>query len=141
MPEQITKAWKCKFCSRCFVNKGVAINHETACKRNPERQHCATCVHGIMLKNERKLKEPLTVESYIPGYEECAVTYCGPWCAFHEQPMSEKPYFIECETDDNPYYEERPIPGTCFNYKYKGRFGWTPEDEYGGQYGKAEDHV
>lgn len=46
MPEQITKAWKCKFCSRCFVNKGVATNHESACKKNPARQHCATCVHG-----------------------------------------------------------------------------------------------
>lgn len=141
MPEQITKAWKCKFCSRCFVNKGVAINHEAACKKNPERRHCATCVHGIMLKDARKLKESLTVESYIPGYEERAETYCGPWCAFHEQPMSKSPYFIECETDDNPYYEERPMPGTCFNYEYKGHFGWTPEDEYGGKHGKAEDHV
>ena len=25
MPELITKAWKCSFCSRCFVNKGVAV--------------------------------------------------------------------------------------------------------------------
>lgn len=128
MPDLITKAWKCSFCNRCFMNKGVAYSHEIACKRNPERRHCATCIHGIMLDNERNLKEPLSIESYIPGFKEKIETYCGPWCAFHEQPMSGKPYFIECETDE--YYGCRPIPSSCFHYEYKGHFGWTPEKEY-----------
>ena len=134
MPELITKAWKCSYCSRCFVNKGVATNHESACKRNPERQHCATCIYGIELREPRELKETLTIETYFCGIgsniQREPQTYCGPWCAYHEAPMTERPYYIECDTDDNPYYEEQPMPGTCWNYKYKGRFGWTPEAEY-----------
>ena len=139
MPELITKAWKCSFCSRCFVNKGVAVNHESACKRNPERRHCATCVFGIRLDNPKKIIQPLTIESYMLGFGMEPDGYCGPWCAYHEKPIFEEPYFIECEIDDNPYYEERPIPGTCRNYKYKGYFGWTPEADYHPQEGSVQN--
>ncbi len=124
MPDLITKAWKCSFCSRCFMKKGTAVSHEAACKRNPERRHCATCVYGVMIGDYHDL----IGETVALDLER--IPYIGPWCAYHKQPMSEKPYYIECDTDDNPYYEEQPIPGTCWNYKYKGRFGWTPESEF-----------
>ena len=48
MPEKVD-AWKCAFCSRCYMKKCTAVIHENACKKNPDRHHCATCVHGIMV--------------------------------------------------------------------------------------------
>ena len=40
--------------------------------------------------------------------------YSGPYCAYHEKPMSEKPYFIECET----------------NGGLDTGFGWIPQIYY-----------
>lgn len=70
----------------------------------------------------------------------------GACCSFHNKPISERPYFIDCETVQlgqwakdveaglvssgvpcvNPYHEdyERPVPGTCEHYQYKGYAGW-----------------
>lgn len=123
MPEKVD-AWKCAFCSRCYMKKCTAVIHENACKKNPDRHHCATCVHGIMVDYH------VVVESQYP--EEHG--YGGPMCAYHEKPIRDMPYFQECDTTGGPYEDEYPMPGTCWNYEYKGRFGWTPEDEY------AKDH-
>lgn len=128
MPTE-TKAWKCNYCSRCYARKGTATVHENACKKNPERHHCATCVHGVLAQNVI-ITEPLTVESYMPGHEPEKHAYGGPICAYHMVPINEKPYFIECDTDEFFGQDEHPVPGTCWNYEYKGSFGWTPETEY-----------
>lgn len=134
MPNEVT-AWKCRFCHRCFGKKSSAEIHEAACNNNPKRCNCKTCVHGCT--GEIDVYQHLTVESYMPdmmgvnrypGDEK----YNGPYCAKSKKPMYEKPYYDECDLDDgcHGYREEMPVPGTCWNYEYKGFAKWTPQDEY-----------
>jgi hypothetical protein len=53
----------------------------------------------------------------------------GPFCDYHEKPIHEKPYFIDCETYTNYGFEDDPHnePGTCSYYEYKGKAEWTGE--------------
>jgi hypothetical protein len=141
------EAWQCDFCNKTSVSKGGLTNHERACKNNPARRNCITCVHGISI-DPVEIAKPLTVESYMPGWTDAPYIYAGPWCDHHNMPISEKPYFVECDVDDVGSYNddviaglraagidvtghsterERPVPGTCFHYGNKGYAGWTKE--------------
>ena len=107
MPIEI-KGYKCDYCHRCFGRKVNAVQHENSCKNSPSSRHCRTCVHGVW--------------AVIGGHE---YEEWGAFCDYHNKPIHEKPYYIECETQDNYGEREYPIPGTCHHYEYKGKPEWT----------------
>jgi hypothetical protein len=131
------KAWKCDFCPRCFTRKANAERHLSRCRMNPEMRNCKTCVYGC--------KDVVSMKPCPWDRDEPMDEY-GACCSYHGKPISEKPYYIDCETIDvggwaadvtaglrgsgidctNPYPRdyERPVPGTCEHYKYKGYAGW-----------------
>lgn len=124
------KAWKCNWCNRTSLNPANGRAHETSCKNNPARRHCITCTHGVTVR-DMDVAKPLTVQSYMPGADNEPYVYDGPWCDLHKAPMSEKPYFFDCEEDEydvfnGSYYEHvvRQCPGTCQGYEYKGCAKW-----------------
>lgn len=116
------KAFKCDFCSRCFGRINNARTHEAACKNNPARRQCITCIHGTM--------DAIHVERAHASSCFSYTYHSAPYCAHHNNtPIHEKPYFIECDSDDGGgWYEERPLPGTCHHYEYKGKPGWTKRE-------------
>jgi hypothetical protein len=126
MPNEV-KAYKCNWCSRCFAHLSHASIHEKACKNNPARRNCKTCIHGHY--------KP------IPCYPYDTTEQFGVYCAYHNVPMGDKPYFIECDerqacSPDEAYYYELdpddlsyPLPGTCHHYEYKGKAEWTRDEE------------
>lgn len=141
MPTKVD-AFKCDFCGRLLKTPHTAAWHEAACNKNPARRHCSTCVYGIFV-NEKPLEQPLTVESYFT--QSAPELYSGPYCAYHEKPMSEKPYFIECETNGGldtgfGWIPETPVPFTCCEYKTKGYSEWTSEEEYKKNGGEPNGH-
>lgn len=117
------KAFKCDWCSRCFTRRNNAETHEAACKNNPERRQCITCVHGTV--------DLVRVVREDDGYSRMEYSYhTPPYCAIHKEPIHKKPYFIDCDLGGGydtgfGWIEERPIPGTCEYYEYKGKPGWT----------------
>jgi hypothetical protein len=52
-----------------------------------------------------------------------------PYCDYHHLSIYDKPYNIECETATQYDGQEYPIPGTCWNYEYKGKREWTQKDD------------
>ena len=123
MPSEVS-AFKCDFCHRCFGRINNARIHEDACKNNPARRQCVTCIHGTV--------DAIHAESKHAGFDSISYTYnSAPYCAHHNNtPIHEKPYFIECDLGGGydtgfGWIEERPIPGTCEYYEYKGKPGWT----------------
>lgn len=101
--KQVT-AYKCDFCHRVFSRPVNAKQHEDCCKLNPIRCNCRTCINLIDMDVER--------EGYT-GKELC--------CKLTKTPLYDKPYFIECDEDDFcGYCAPAPMPGTCWNYEYKG---------------------
>ena len=112
------EAYKCDWCSRCFGRKCDVNRHEEACRNNPERHYCITCVHGVLdtsYKDTNFLDTPLESQ---PKY--------GPFCDYYGEYIHEKPYYIDCETNNTDGWgPEYNIPGTCENYEYKGKAGWT----------------
>lgn len=121
MPSEVS-AFKCDHCHRCFGRINNARIHEDACKNNPERRQCITCIHGTI--------DTIHAESNHTGFDSLSYTYhSAPYCAHHGKPITEKPYFIECDSDDGGgWYEERPLPSTCHHYEYKGKPGWTKRE-------------
>lgn len=60
-----------------------------------------------------------TIDPYIEGTFEPTKVY-GMICTHFNLPISERPYFVECEIEDDPFTEtEFPVPGTCFYYEQK----------------------
>ena len=119
MPHEIT-AWKCDFCHRCFVRKVDVINHEYACKYNPTRRMCFTCKH-FDLKGEfiRTLSEKeLEIQKEFWGDESTTRKFVAMKCNHFDMPISEKPYFIECDFSGYDW-ENIPTPGTCFWWEPK----------------------
>ena len=106
------QAYKCDFCPRCFARKVNAIQHEERCKNNPIMRSCKTCKHGV-LRAVRHIEELEILDAY---------------CKKQNMPISDKPYFDECDISCGPYGEEIPIPFTCENYEYKGKAEWTKEE-------------
>lgn len=120
MAEKVS-AYKCDWCHRCFGRLCDANRHETACSNNPARRHCKTCVHGIM-----------GLDHISTGLDGKEVEVRRPWCAKHDKPMHEKPYYIDCDYGGGfdtgfGYHDEFPLPGTCEYYEYKGKAEWTKE--------------
>lgn len=126
---KVVAAYQCDYCTRCFARKVNAIQHESACNANPERKNCKTCVHGCygLIETEKPMSSnyDCVLCRAIPDY-----TYFGPFCDYHNIAIFEKPYNIECDCSAYLYGdgEETPDPGTCWNYEYKGKCGWTRKD-------------
>ena len=117
MSKQIT-AFKCDWCSRCFGRLCDVNRHEPACKNNPARRHCKTCVHGV-----------LAIIGWRPDFDgNPVIEEIGPYCDHHDKPIHEKPYYIECEEQQDGWSPDRPLPGTCYYYEYKGKAEWTKEE-------------
>ena len=124
------QAYQCDFCTRCFARPSNATQHERSCQANPARRNCKTCVHGCIGTIDRK--EPVTWDydtrlcRDVPDY-----SFYGAYCDYHNVPIHEAPFNIECETAAphcNPNGDEIPVPGTCWEYKYKGKCGWTAKN-------------
>jgi hypothetical protein len=64
--------------------------------------------------------------SDIDGYP--TIEEYGPLCDHHDKPIHEKPYFIDCEVEQDGWGRDRTIPGTCEHYEYKGKAEWTIEE-------------
>jgi hypothetical protein len=120
---KMVEAWQCDFCNKTSAFKAALANHERACKNNPERRHCITCIHGVEIPMAEVFK-PLTIQSYMPDFDNTPDVYAGPWCDFHKMPIREKPYFVDCDWHDVPHDEGWPEPWTCEHYEYKGHAGW-----------------
>ena len=131
MPSEVS-AFKCDHCHRCFGRINNARIHEDACKNNPARRQCITCIHGTV--------DTIRVERKYTGFDSISYTYniytynSAPYCAYHDNtPIHEKPYLIDCETGGGfdtgvGWHDEFPFPGTCHNYEYKGKPGWTKRE-------------
>lgn len=116
MPIEV-KAYKCNWCHRCFGRKSSAVIHENACKNNPAKRQCITCVHGVINVG----KSEFSSWRFFTG---------APYCDVHNKPIHEKPYYIRCDTEESFVLESGqretyPVPGTCHHYKYKGNSEWT----------------
>jgi hypothetical protein len=117
MPKKV-EAWKCDWCHRCFGRLCDANRHEKACNINPLRRNCKTCVHGI-----------LAIVGWDSDYQgDPVIERYGAYCGYHNKPMSEKPYYIDCEEGQDEYYGDSKMPGTCDHYEYKGKAEWTIEE-------------
>ena len=127
--KQVT-AYKCDYCGRCFLRPCNAVQHESSCNANPARKNCKTCVHGCI--GIIKVEKPVTYNYDIRTCRDVPdYNFYGAYCDYHNIPIHEKPYDIECETSVpyyNPNSEETPDPGTCWNYEYKGKHGWTQKN-------------
>lgn len=116
MPTKV-EAYKCSFCGRLLKTEYWAKVHEATCRNNPEKRHCITCKHGVF-------------ECILPDlYGNGTVKY-GPYCAYFDKPISEEPYFLDCDimggvdTGFGPL-PENPMPYSCMHYENKGKAEWT----------------
>jgi hypothetical protein len=99
------KAYQCQFCKKISRTlQGIKL-HEEACRFNPEKNHCANCIHG-------KTKE---------GFPYCT---CHEDFIFDDDDKRNNTYFKECDTNYHYNGSESPIPYTCFNFESKGRHGF-----------------
>jgi hypothetical protein len=104
-------AYKCGYCHRCFGRKVNAMRHEESCGNNPTRRRCITCKHCSLELGEMKYPHFEGDE----GYQDTT-----PTCLINNIAVHDKAYEQECDTSDYYGCSERPSPGTCWNYKYKG---------------------
>ena len=65
------KAFKCDWCPRCFTRRNNAELHEAACKNNPKRRQCITCVHGTV--DELKIPTPRPWRLMISHHNDRAI--------------------------------------------------------------------
>ena len=110
MPHE-AKGFQCNFCKRMFGRRVDAANHENACKFNPARRSCYTCKHGEMMEFTEHIE-------FLGSSEE--LPYKSYGCKHFGKPMVEKPYYIDCDTDDDGIHPVRPRPGTCAFWEWKG---------------------
>jgi len=96
------KAYKCSWCNRCFLRPCNAAQHEARCLDNPATRACKTCRHSVLR----------TI--LIGDYE--LTTYC---CDVHDMPLSDNPYYAECDHTYSYGAPSQPIPFTCEHYKYR----------------------
>ena len=128
MPTKV-EAYRCDYCGRLLKTPHTAATHEAACNYNPAKRHCITCKHGI--------KAVCEIVPGIDGIPGSNVDVYGPYCGYHKKPISEKPYFIECDSKGGfdtgvGWYPEAPVPFSCFCYENKGKAEWTSIEEYNG---------
>lgn len=106
MPSKV-EAFKCDYCGKLLKLPHTAAVHEASCKNNPAKRHCITCIHGI---SACCATVPDWTDPDGPGTE-----VYGPYCGYHDKPISEKPYFIECDNGGGfdtglGWYPEFPLP-------------------------------
>lgn len=118
MPHETT-AWQCNFCHRCFSRKVDACNHEYTCKYNPTRRMCFTCKHFDKKGEFIRTLSPEAVEirKEFWGDESTTERYVAMKCNHFDVPMSEQPYFMECDFSGYEGREDKPTPGTCFYWE------------------------
>lgn len=122
------EAFKCEYCGKLLKFPRTAAVHEASCKNNPATRNCITCIHGIKA----------VIRYAQGGFEpngDAGIEVKGPYCGYHDKPIHEKPYFIDCDNGGGfntgvGYHPEFPIPYTCFHYENKGKAEWTPAEEY-----------
>lgn len=117
MPYEIT-AFQCNYCRKVSRTKAGILNHEASCKWNPARRSCHTCKHcnlNAEISSEMPPDEIAFFEAL--GATQTHYTYKTMLCKHFNKPVSEKPYFDDCDHYNVPEsYEEdmdRPMPGTC----------------------------
>ena len=108
---KLVQGYKCEYCHRVFGRPVDAHNHEICCPDNPKSKRCMTCKH-CSLELGRTIAPPFC------GAEEYQTT--EPTCLLNNITVHEKCYEEECETVDLYEGDYRSLPGTCFNYDYKG---------------------
>lgn len=115
MPTEV-KAYRCNWCKKISGTKRGILQHEERCHKNPLFNCCSNCKHATMK------------EDSIPDFW---FTVMNPFCSIHNlfiftEPKSERPYFIECNTEDRSYgmREEVPVPYTCHYFESKGKYGF-----------------
>lgn len=109
MPIEV-KAYKCNWCIKTMGRKVNAIQHEDNCTCNPASRHCKTCVYSY--------KKTVCIDGYNAEL---------PYCAYHDKPIHEEPYFIECDCAGGEYGDSYDVKFSCFYYKYKGFAGYQKE--------------
>lgn len=117
MPHEVN-GFQCNYCHRTFYRMVDAHNHERACKYNPERRSCFTCKHNAQRQVwcGTSYGEDIDVETDMPYWVKVW------WCDVRSKPISAKPYYDACETDnkDRDWNDhERPVPGTCWDWESK----------------------
>lgn len=108
MPHEI-KAFQCDYCHRAFARMVDAVNHENACRLNPELRYCCTCKYQTKKSEEMTDNLPFAIETTF-------VRACS-YCSHFEMDIHDKPYYENCEEDGRG----EPIPGTCT--------WWEPKEE------------
>jgi len=86
------EAWKCDYCSRVSRTKTGMMRHEAACKNNPEKRFCVTCIHGCIGVVGQ---EPFLYD------RDFSVDVHAPFCDYHNKPIFEKPYDRNMYTSRN----------------------------------------
>ena len=122
MPIEV-KAYKCNWCPRVMGRKVNAIQHEDNCTCNPASRHCKTCVYSYKKVTEHIHKEKC--DPFISQDIDYEIT--EPYCAYHDKPIHEEPYFIECDCAGGEYGDSYDVKFSCFYYKYKDFAGYQKE--------------
>ena len=76
--KELTKAYKCDYCSKVSLSKSAIKNHERACKHNPaNRTYCYTCGHSTTMKKDYVVYEGHAMEREMTVKE-------APFCNYHD---------------------------------------------------------
>lgn len=107
MPSKVL-AWKCNYCNKVTISAGSTAAHEAHCKHNPKRKYCITCEKCYY---KHVVEEP---DSPTPYAHDVM------WCRQYDKPIYEKPYYDDCQMQEEDYGEEPyPIPCTCRGYEQR----------------------
>ncbi len=110
-----TTIYQCEFCSKYYKRKHLALNHESACKKNPDNsQRCIGCIfldkkETTVHYDKMYLGENLGV-GYTDGYKQQELLFC-----------SKKQHFVYPYWTSNPILQEdiegeienEPMPKEC----------------------------
>jgi hypothetical protein len=82
MPKQITK-YQCNYCTRSWVSRKRAEEHEKACLRNPVNKSCSTCFHACTDRATGSICGITGQEIFVLGKP---VQSCSTWLSAEENP-------------------------------------------------------
>lgn len=67
-------AYKCEFCKKLYLRRGMCANHEEFCLKNPLNiPLCYTCKHYKMTADTEDIKCPDILNAEEPGYNRLRV--------------------------------------------------------------------
>lgn len=115
------QGYKCDYCHRVFGRPVDAHNHEICCGNSPKSKRCMTCKHCSL-----ELGEMIKMPDWCggEGYQSTE-----PTCLLNNITVHNKCYEYECETDDRYNEDSYNLPGTCWNYEYKGYAKYEKQEE------------